>query len=111
MANQPIPVSEANEMIQNYLDYMTQLNIRGQTQSVSFDSPGLISWMDGVKAYTDEFRICFGVYSPATANEGRMTVIIWPYKDGEPAQSDAAEAGKDGGGTEIQPYNIGGLSP
>lgn len=120
MANQPIPVSQANDMIQNYLDYMRSLNADDQTQSVSFNTTALLNWMNSVKDFADEFRIFFGAYSDGT-NKGRITTIIWPYKDGEPAtratlrsRGDGGEEGDDdddGDDTFIDPFNEGGLSP
>jgi hypothetical protein len=112
MANRPIPISEANDMIQQYLTYMTdhKIDMKKQTQSVSFVSQDLLSWMDGIKKYTDEFRICLGVYPAGNANAGRITVIVWPYWEGKPAKQ--PDAGKSGGGNDgIKPFNQGQGNP
>ena len=111
MANGPIPISEANDMIQQYLVYMKSLGVdmNKQTQNVGFETPGLWEWMERVKKYTDEFRICLGVYPAGFPDQGRLTVIIWPYKDGNPAVDDSGKSG--GGGNGIKPYNQGQLSP
>lgn len=109
MASQPIPVSQANTMIQEYDNYMTSLNVNGQTESVSFESEELLKWMSDVEEYSDEFRIFFGVYPTGSSNAGRLTTIIWPYKNGNPATQPSE--GKDGDDTLIKPYNIGELHP
>ncbi len=111
MANQPIPVDKATVMMQNYLAYMTGLGVdmAHQTQTVSFNAQDLRQWIDSVMQFTDEFRLCFGVYAPTDAGAGKMTVAIWPYKDGQPATSGA------GKGTsvpaEIEPFNEGQSNP
>jgi hypothetical protein len=113
MANQPIPVSQANDMIKQYLDYLQKLGVdpNSQTQSVSFTSNELLKWQSDVMPFADELRICFGVYPPAAENAGRITSILWPYKNGKPATRPKAE-GKDGGEEgEIDPYNSGQLNP
>lgn len=111
MANQPIPVEQANEMIQFYMGYMKGLGVdmNKQTQSVSFTAPELLKWMADVQPYSDEFRICEAVYGPTHENAGRITTIIWPYKNGQPAALPAE--GKDGNGGPIRPYNEGTTNP
>ena len=107
MANQPIPVSTANAMINEYIAYMTKLGVdmNNQTQSVSFDGSILMSWLGTVMPYADELRVCIGSYSSG-ASAGRTTAILWPYKNGQPASWPAA--GKDGGGGQtIDPFNEG----
>ena len=96
MANQPIPVSVANQLIQNYDDYLVSRNEKGQTESISFDAAALMNWMESVRDHTDEFRIFLGVYDNVESKAGRITAIIWPYKDGEPAVK-PEEAGRSGG--------------
>lgn len=110
MANRTIPVKEANAMIEQYLGYMTEhkVNMQTQTHSAGFDKPGLLAYIDSVKEYADEFRICLGVY-PSGDKAGRLTTIIWPYKDGRPAKR--PDPGKDGGSTDFDPYNDGSLTP
>ena len=110
MANRPIPIDEANAMIQQYSSYMKGLGVdmAKQTHSVSFTAPEFLSWLDEVKPYTDEFRIFMGDYPSGKPDAGRTTVIIWPYKDGQPATK---PEGKDGGGNGIPTYNQGGMHP
>ena len=110
MENRPIPVSVANAMIQEYIKYEQQHSIdpAKQTQSVSFTGPELMKWLSETMPYADELRVCFGTYPAGDPNAGRVTVILWPYKNGEPA-SEPIE-GKDDGG-KIPPYNQGGLQP
>lgn len=111
MPNRPIPVNYAHEMIGTYLNYMTGLGVdmTKQTHSVSFVSADLLKWMAEVQPYTDEFRICEGVYPAGHPSAGRMTVIIWPYKNGVPATIPGGEGqeGNDGGATTINPFNEG----
>ena len=98
MANQPIPIPTALVMIGEYIDYMSVLGVdmNNQTHSVSFGSDELLDWMQQVKPYTDEFRICL-------AAEGeRITVIVWPYMQGEPASIE---------GVGIEPFNEGERKP
>ena len=104
MANQPIPVVTANEMRTAFIEYMTNLNVdmQQQTQSVGFGSADLLQWMGDVATYADEFKIFLGVYT-AGEHEGRITTIIWPYKDGQPAL--------DEGQNEIEPFNEGTGTP
>jgi hypothetical protein len=112
MPNQPIPVSTANAMVANYVTYMERhgVNMGQQTLNVSFSTPALMAWLDQVKVFTDEFRICVGVYPDGELKAGRITAIIWPYKAGKPATM--PDEGKSGGGSSfIKPFNEGGLTP
>jgi hypothetical protein len=110
MPNQ-IPVSTANAMKEAYLGYMTQhsVNMHYQTHSVSFPSNDLVKWMFELQELNlvDEFRFFAGVYAPPSPHAGRITVIIWPYKDGQPA----VDITQGNGGVEIEPYNDGTLNP
>lgn len=103
MPNQPITVEKATIMMQRYVAYMTDLGVdmNHQTQSVSFNASDLQQWLDGVMPFTDEFRLCLGVYPPGDANAGRISVIVWPYKNGQPATSDSGR----GITAEIEPFN------
>lgn len=56
------------------------------------------------------WRVCLGVYPKDDPNAGRITVILWPYKNGQPAEAPMAE-GKSGSDGKIPPYNNGGLNP
>lgn len=107
MANQPIPIEQANEMIAAYIKYMEGLGVdmSTQTQSVSFTFAELQAWQELVEPYTDELKIYLGVYSSG-AQAGRITTILWPYKDGKPA---VTLTGIDPGG--IKPYNDGNMNP
>lgn len=112
MPNQ-IPVTTANAMKEAYLGYMTlhQVNMQFQTHSVSFPSNDLVKWMFELQelGLVDEFRVFAGVYAPPSPHAGRITVIIWPYKNGQPAVD--TTQGNGGGGVEIEPYNDGTLNP
>ena len=115
MKNHPIPVSEANAMIGEYLNYLKQHGIdpEKQTQSISFTGVELMSWLRSNMHDPDELRICLGVYPAGHENAGRITAILWPYKDGKPATQAALVEGKDDPPPPppTEPYNAGGLNP
>ena len=103
MPNQPIPVETANEMIGEYIRYMEEhdIDMEHQTHSVSFDFTALQEWLETISPHTDELRICLGVYTSGE-HRGRITTILWPYKNGEPSNND---------GVEIEPFNEGSGRP
>ena len=92
MPNQPIPVAQAQEMLKTYTSSMQKLGVdmQKQTQSVSFKLPELMAWLTKMTELADEIRVCMGDYPPGDAQAGRTTVILWPYKNGEPAKYPAA---------------------
>ena len=112
MENCPIPVDVANKMIEEYINYLKQLGIDPdrQSQSVSFTGKELMAWMTQTMPFADELRVCLGVYPKGESNAGRITVILWPYKNGQPATRPLSE-GKDGTDEKVPPYNNGGLNP
>ncbi len=112
MQNQPIPVSTANTMLQDYLNYLKKLGVdpSTQSQSISFTGKELMLWLNGIMPRADELRICLGVYPPDHVNAGRITAILWPYKDGQPVKEPVLE-GKDDDTKETPPYNSGTLNP
>lgn len=103
MPNQPIPVETANEMIEEYINYMQEhgIDMEHQTHNVSFDFTTLQEWLGSISPYTDELKICLGVYTSGE-HAGRITTILWPYKSGEPANNDEGE---------IEPFNDGAGTP
>ena len=102
MIGKTIPVSDANIMIQEYIKYtQNPVDMSTQTQSVSFSSSELKAWLDQITPKTDEMRVCFGMYPAGHAKAGRLTVIIWPYKDGKPTRTNP----------EDPPYNDGQGKP
>lgn len=131
MANRPIPVKVANEMIAEYQAFMKIAGFQNETQYISFASPELLKWLDAVRESMDELRICLGVYPPDHEKAGRLTSILWPYKDGKPAKRSLPantrkkkddEGNEDGDGDddgdggpyptgEIEPFNEGQTSP
>lgn len=115
MPNRPISILLAEAMIADYLVYMTehQINMKDQTHCVKFSSNALLSWMGSVSSYSDEFRICMGRYPQDHEHAGRLTVIIWPYKDGKPAVKPKVPGGPIGGGDDepVDPFNEGTLNP
>ena len=107
MTNQPIPIDQANEMIQLYNNLMNEHKMGDQTQSVSFNSKELVPWFNEVMQYADELRIFEGVYPANHECAGKISVMLWPYKDGRPA-SWPKVTGKDGDpGGPIKPFNDG----
>lgn len=116
MKNHPIPVKEADIMIEEYQKHLRQLGVdpEKQTQSVSFTASELMNWLNKTMPAADELRICFGVYPPGHPNAGRITTILWPYKDGKPTCQSTQIEGKDGPPPPpppTDPYNAGGLNP
>lgn len=115
MPNQPISPELANDMIKNYITYMTDhgIDMNEQTHCVEFSSNALLGWMGSVSAQTDQFRLCIGRYPEWHVNGGRLTVIVWPYKDGQPATHPIQLPGEPGGDPEdeIEPFNEGTLNP
>lgn len=109
MANRPISIAEANLMIEQYLEYMKLhgVDTSKQTHSVSFTGPELMAWLNEVMPYADELRVCEGVYPKDHPNAGRITTILWPYKDGHPAKRLDSEGKGNGGGDGIKPFNEG----
>jgi hypothetical protein len=102
-----------------YQTYMTKhgVNVKtAQTNCVSFGSKALQDYFanNNIFENSDEIRIYFGIYpadSPKIypgAEPGRLTTIIWPYKDSQPATYPVGELGE---GEPIEPYNIGTLQP
>jgi hypothetical protein len=107
----PIPVSTANIMIEDFIR-STEPGIEDlskKTWSVSFTGKELMDWLNEKMPFADELRICFGKYPKDDPNSGRVTVILWPYKDGQPITEGYSE-GKDDP-TPTPPYNNGGLNP
>ena len=116
MENQgPIPVSVANTMIQNYIDYMQSqgIDMNKQTHSVSFTRDKLMDWLSKTMPDADELRVCLGAYGKDDEKPGRITVILWPYKNDEPTTQTAYE-GKDAPPPPpppTPPYDGGQLNP
>jgi hypothetical protein len=113
MAGRPIPVATASDMTKLYADYIQYLPVptSKKTESVSFTFAELTDWLRLVEPYSDELRICLSVYPDTSPDVGRVTAILWPYKDGQPATWPLAE-GKDGGGDQgVPPYNEGSMNP
>ncbi|MBC7948022.1 MAG: hypothetical protein H7Y42_09105 [Chitinophagaceae bacterium] len=108
MAGQPIPISTAEDMIKDYITYMRDLGVdmANQTQSVTFTGTDLMDWLNQVMPQADELRIFMGMYPHAHPHAGRTTVILWPYKNGQPAN----ESMQRGGGP-TEPFNEGTGQP
>ncbi len=110
MPNQPIPVADANLMITSYFSYMQGLGVSmaQQTQSVSFEKNALKAWLEEIWPYADELRVFMGEYPVGHVHAGRTTVILWPYKDGNPSTKPGP---LPAGEIEIDPFNDGSLNP
>ncbi|MEI9810308.1 MAG: hypothetical protein WDO16_21900 [Bacteroidota bacterium] len=104
MPGKPISKATADSMIEDYISYMTGLGVdmKKQTQNVSFSGPEVMSWLNKNMAAADELRICMGLYPLGHPQAGKTTVIFWPYKDGQPVSGAAlglrGGGGDDGGG-------------
>ncbi len=111
MANEPIPVSIAISMMEEYILYMRAkgIDMEKQTHSISFTSKELMTWLNETMPVADELRVCLGAYGKNESNAGRITVILWPYKDGQPTMLPFLES-KDAP-SPTPPYNTGGLNP
>lgn len=107
----PIPAGTADVMIKDYFDYMTKhgVDMTKQTQSVTFTGSTVMEWLVEVMPRADELRVFMGFYPEGHAQAGRTTVILWPYKDGNPATNPIE--GKGGGGNDIDPFNDGAGNP
>jgi hypothetical protein len=119
--SKPIPVSQASAMIKTYDNYMASLGVdmKTQTQSVSFTLPELMAWLNKMTPIADEIRIFMGDYPAGNPNAGRTSLVLWPYKNGKPARTTdtslATEPGEeqDPGdpGDPADPFNEGHLNP
>ena len=108
----PIPVSEAIVMIEEY-ERSTEptAELTKKTLTVSFTGRELMDWLNEKMVLADELRIFFGKYPKEDPQAGRVTVILWPYKDGQPL-TDGYSEGKDGTPPPpTPPYNQGTLIP
>lgn len=87
--SKPIPVSQATAMVKTYNTYMQTLGVdmKKQTQSVSFTLTDLLEWLNKMTPIADEIRIFMGDYPDGSSEAGRTTVLLWPYKDGQPART------------------------
>lgn len=115
MKNGPISVELANRMISEHITYMKTrgIDMSKQTQSVSFTSKELMNWLRDVMPAADELRVFLGAYGKEDSNAGRVTVILWPYKNGQPTTQPVVSEGKDAPPPPppTPPYNQGGLNP
>ena len=114
MAGKPIPVAAATEMTRLYADYVKTLPVPPvkKTEYVAFTVTEIMEWLKEVTPFADEIRIFMGEYPQGSGSAGRVTTIVWPYKDGSPATRPLSQ-GKDGGGgdEEIDPYDDGTTGP
>jgi hypothetical protein len=87
--SKPIPVSQATAMLKTYNTYMQTLGVdmKKQTQSVSFNLTELMGWLNKMTAIADELRVFMADYPAGHPEAGRTTVVLWPYKDGQPAKT------------------------
>ncbi len=115
-----IPVKFAKKCIADYAAYMRKLGVnveKDQTNMVSFHTKDLKSYFDKHHIFeeSDEVRVYFGVYPKgveklyASAKAGRISVILWPHKNGKPLQK--PYKGDKGDRDEVEPYNMGHLNP
>lgn len=109
----PIPASTAKDMIKAYFDYMTKqgVDMSKQTQSVTFTGSAVMTWLGEVMPRTDELRVFMGRYPEGHDQAGRTTVILWPYKDGNPSTKPMTDGKGGSGEEEFDPFNDGTGQP
>jgi hypothetical protein len=99
-------------MIKEYEDSTESVTeLAKKTLTVSFTGAELMGWLTEKMAQADELKIFFGKYPKENPQGGKVTVILWPYKDGHPLTEGYIE-GKDGTPPPpTPPYNNGTLTP
>ena len=107
MPGKPISKVTADDMIKEYIGYMSGLgvNMNNQTQSVSFTGTTVMGWLTRKMGEADELKVFMGLYPPGHAKAGHTTVILWPYKNGQPytGAGITVNLGEEGGGTPNPP--------
>ncbi|HEX5151911.1 MAG TPA: hypothetical protein VFW07_10705 [Parafilimonas sp.] len=122
-----VEIRYARQAKAKFRTFMKNLNIdspfKGLTLSISFSGQRFVNWLAKIGDYmkpvgqpsakVDELRIVLGMYSDDFTdlhnfndeNVGRLTVLIWPFKNGSPAPDpdDLAKL--------LKPYDLGGLYP
>jgi hypothetical protein len=107
----------AKMIMKAYEVYMDSLGVdtsnNNLTRAVSFNSKNLKKWIKKYDIFnkSDELRIFFGRYPDLPvfgANRNRLTLILWPYKNGFPAKRGGVRSDKD---DELDPFNLGNLKP
>ena len=121
MPGKPISKVTADTMIQEYIGYMSGLGVDmdNQTQSVSFTATTVMGWLNRKMTEADELKVFMGLYPPGHVKAGHTTVILWPYKNGQPLASSAVTLAEDGatqngggtGGGEDDAFNEGSGTP
>jgi hypothetical protein len=120
MPGKPITKATADQMITEYIGYMSGLGVdmNNQTQSVSFTASTVMGWLNHRMAEADELKVFMGLYPPGHVKAGHTTVILWPYKNGQPLASSAvslsgeeAQNGGEPGGYPDDAFNEGSGMP
>ncbi|MEI9911813.1 MAG: hypothetical protein WDO71_20510 [Bacteroidota bacterium] len=78
----PIPAGTADVMIKDYFDYMTKLGVdmKKQTQSVSFTGSAVMEWLAGVMPKADELRVFMGLYPKDMPRQAGPPLYYGPIK-------------------------------
>src|SRR5262245_54238500 len=107
-----IPVKQADDMILFYQKHCKDQNLPKEksTEYVSYALPEFQAWLTAVTPYSDEVRVCLGVYPPGHPEEGRLTVLFRSYSAGKPS-AEPREEGKGGTGGGFSPYDEGNSGP
>lgn len=122
-----IEIPVARRAKASFRTFMQQLGIdaasKGLTLSVNFGGSSFIDWLKDLQdcmspvgspppePTVDELRIVFARYTDEfmnydafnDENVGRLTVLLWPYKNHQPAHDATNKA--------ILPFDLGGLYP
>lgn len=93
-----IPVSIGADMLKDYQGFKITHDLQSQTDNITFTFSDLVKWMTSVESESDELVVCL-----ATDPNNMLTVVLWPYKNGQPAV--------DSNGDLLKPYNYGHRRP
>jgi hypothetical protein len=98
MPGKPISKVTADGMIKEYIGYMSGLGVdmENQTQSVSFTATTIMGWLSRKMTDADELKIFMGLYPPGHEKAGHTTVILWPYKNGQPLEGSGVSMDRGG---------------
>lgn len=111
----------ANACKAEYAAFMKNLGInvnKNQTNTITFNTAELQAYLQDNNVFenSDEIKVFLGVYpedSPGvypSTQPGKITAIIWPHKNGQPATF-LKEGNNGASGAPIDPFNVGELSP
>lgn len=120
----------AQACIDEYYKKMSTMNTGWDTvnskpklsMKTSFNFADFQNWISKLGGFADDIKICYGIYTEEYCNKyyngdksfvGRLTVFIWPYKNGKPlTKSDYISTNGSVAPADFgEPYNLGGIEP